>query len=69
MSYLHAGCHSQIWCEVLSKEGYQQYVRDIHSPGQFRTWGVAQNNKYFAQIFNCPVGSPMNPKNKCVLWS
>ncbi|CAG7723309.1 unnamed protein product [Allacma fusca] len=37
----------QIWCEVLNKEGYQQYVRDTHSPGQFRAWGVAQNNIYF----------------------
>jgi predicted metalloendopeptidase len=59
----------QIWCEVLNKEGYQQYVRDTHSPGQFRAWGVAQNNIYFGEIFDCPDGSPMNPTHKCSLWS
>lgn len=62
---------SQIWCEVNSKEGYEQYVRDTHSPGQFRTLGVVQNNKYFGDIFHCPKNSPMNPpkEQKCVLWS
>lgn len=59
----------QIWCEVLNKEGYETYIGDTHSPGQFRSWGVAQNNKNFGAVFNCPVGSPMNPKDKCVLWS
>ncbi|ODM97140.1 Endothelin-converting enzyme 1 [Orchesella cincta] len=61
--------YAQIWCEVLSKEGILQYIGDSHAPGQFRTWGVAQNNKHFGEVFQCPVGSPMNPKDKCVLWS
>ena len=52
----------------LCLEGYQQYVRDTHSPGEFRAKGV-QNNLHFGEIFNCPVGSKMNPAEKCVLWS
>ncbi|XP_059472618.1 neprilysin-1-like [Neocloeon triangulifer] len=61
--------YGQIWCEVLNKEGFEQYTRDMHSPGRYRTMGVLQNNDDFARTFRCPVGSPMNPHHKCRLWS
>ncbi|KAF4519816.1 hypothetical protein B566_EDAN006830 [Ephemera danica] len=61
--------YGQIWCEVLNKEGYEQYTRDMHSPGRYRTLGVLQNNADFAKTFQCPVGSPMNPQHKCRLWN
>ena len=34
----------------------------------FRVLGPMSNSKYFADAFNCPVGSPMNPSEKCAIW-
>lgn len=59
---------AQIWCEVVSKEGYEKYSKDMHSPGVYRANVVAQNSQFFADTWNCPVGSPMNPEKKCHLW-
>ncbi|CAL4220816.1 unnamed protein product, partial [Meganyctiphanes norvegica] len=59
----------QIWCEVVSKEGYEKYSKDMHSPGVYRTNVVVQNSDFFADTWGCPVGSPMNPEKKCLLWT
>ncbi|XP_018570929.1 neprilysin-2-like [Anoplophora glabripennis] len=37
----------------------------IHAAPSYRVIGRLQNSPYFASAFNCPVGSPMNPQNKC----
>ncbi|KAG4084089.1 Metalloproteases [Neocallimastix lanati (nom. inval.)] len=61
--------YAQSWCMTTSPE-YDTYIatRDVHSPAVFRVNGVVQNMEHFAKVFNCPVGSPMNPKDKCLLW-
>lgn len=43
-------------------------VSDTHSPSQFRANVPLMNSKDFAAAFKCPVGSKMNPKEKCVVW-
>ena len=42
--------------------------KDPHAPGKARVNVVLSNSKDFAKAFNCPTGSPMNPKNKCLMW-
>ncbi|EFX90025.1 hypothetical protein DAPPUDRAFT_39988 [Daphnia pulex] len=61
--------YGQIWCEVLNGDGYEKYTKEAHSPGKYRANGVLQNSPTFSQVFNCPLDSPMNPANKCQLWS
>lgn len=40
----------------------------FHAPEIFRVNIPLQNMKEFSKDFNCPPGSPMNPKEKCQLW-
>ena len=55
------------WCEVARDDAYLNYT-DVHAPLNARVWGVMQNNKAFADAYQCPIGSNMNPANKCILW-
>ncbi|EFX63907.1 hypothetical protein DAPPUDRAFT_267439 [Daphnia pulex] len=59
----------RIWCKVLNGDGYEKYTQEAHSPGKYRANGVLQNSPTFSQFFNCRLDSPMNPANKCQLWS
>ena len=33
-----------------------------------RVIGTLSNSAAFSEEFNCPIGSPMNPKDKCAVW-
>ncbi len=66
--------YAQIWCgkardaqtETLLTQ--LQGRADPHAQFPFRVNGVVSNSEAFAQAFQCPSGSPMNPVQKCVLW-
>eukprot|EP00058_Branchiostoma_floridae_P003649 XP_002589137.1 hypothetical protein BRAFLDRAFT_278852 [Branchiostoma floridae] len=61
--------YGQIWC---SKYRYQSAVSQVlngpHSPGRFRVIGTLSNTPGFSEAYKCPVGSKMNPRNKCAVW-
>ncbi|CAB4000537.1 endothelin-converting enzyme 1-like [Paramuricea clavata] len=49
-------------------QDYLATLTDPHSDETFRVKGVLSNSKEFARAFQCPKGSPMNPKTKCAVW-
>ena len=61
--------YGRLWCSVYQPGHFDPAVfQDLHSPPPGRVNGVVKNFKEFADAFECPTGSPMNPENKCGLW-
>ena len=57
------------YCTDLSPDLENHYLMsDPHSPSDFRVNAPLSNFVEFSKDFNCPIGSRMNPVNKCVLW-
>ncbi|XP_009676385.1 kell blood group glycoprotein isoform X2 [Struthio camelus] len=63
LSFAHAMCGHQ------HPEKLQSYMHtDPHSPLQLRVCGPISNSQDFAEHFQCPSRSPMNPAKKCHIW-
>ncbi|KAI1296496.1 Membrane metallo-endopeptidase-like 1 [Halotydeus destructor] len=60
---------ANVWCAKLRPQALKLRIQTgVHSPPRFRVIGPMVNLPQFAETFDCPVGSPMNPINKCSLW-
>lgn len=60
---------AQVWCSSMRPEAMRSKLKiAVHSPARFRVIGTLSNSREFAEVFNCPVGSPMNPGEKCSVW-
>lgn len=60
---------ANVWCGKYRPEVLKMRVMvGSHSPAQFRTIGPLSNLKEFSETFNCPIGSPLNPVQKCSVW-
>ncbi|KZC14076.1 Endothelin-converting enzyme 1 [Dufourea novaeangliae] len=60
---------AQVWCGSMRPEATRNKLKTaVHSPGKFRVIGTLSNSKDFAEVFDCPLGAPMNPVNKCSVW-
>ncbi|XP_057329161.1 neprilysin-4-like [Microplitis mediator] len=59
---------AHLWCEDYSPKSLKWMLRDSHSPGHVRLKAVLKNSKEFSDAWKCPIGSPMNPPEKCRLW-
>ncbi|KAF4525658.1 hypothetical protein B566_EDAN001258 [Ephemera danica] len=60
---------AQVWCSSSTDEAMKlQVEKDPHSPSQVRVNGPVSNLPDFSEVFGCPLGSPMNPKQKCEVW-
>ncbi|KAF7286321.1 hypothetical protein GWI33_006050 [Rhynchophorus ferrugineus] len=61
--------YAQIWCGSMRPEDALTKVRSsVHSPGPIRVLGPLSNSWDFSKAYKCPIGSPMNPTNKCSVW-
>ncbi|XP_043068347.1 membrane metallo-endopeptidase-like 1 [Drosophila bipectinata] len=59
---------AQLWCADYEQEHYWEELGKEHTIDKYRVLGAVSNNHDFSQVFNCPSGSPMNPKNSCRIW-
>nr|XP_014279943.2 endothelin-converting enzyme homolog [Halyomorpha halys] len=60
---------AQVWCSASTDEATNlQVEKDTHATPKYRVIGSLSNLPEFAENFNCPLGSKMNPKDKCVVW-
>jgi predicted metalloendopeptidase len=61
--------YANVWCGSDTPQRLENLIlTDPHSPNYYRVLGPLSNSADFAKEFNCPVGSPYNPANKCVIW-
>ncbi|KAH9634372.1 hypothetical protein HF086_010852, partial [Spodoptera exigua] len=44
------------------------FAQDDHTTAKYRVIGPIANLKEFSEEFNCPIGSKMNPRDKCEVW-
>lgn len=59
----------QMWCaNVDQQEIIDDVLNNPHSPLSIRVRGSLANFDQFTAAFGCPVGSKMNPNDKCILW-
>ncbi|OQR66184.1 membrane metallo-endopeptidase 1-like [Tropilaelaps mercedesae] len=60
---------ANVWCAKSRPETKRLIaISGSHSPAPYRVIGPMSNMLEFAQQFNCPIGSPMNPEHKCSVW-
>lgn len=60
---------ANVWCSKYRPETLKMRVlTGYHSPGNFRVIGPMSNFEEFSKDFNCPLGTKMNPKQKCTVW-
>ncbi|CAL2046266.1 unnamed protein product [Caenorhabditis brenneri] len=59
---------AHMWCGGRSGRPLSTQLQLVHPTHSFRVNGVFSNMKSFAEAYNCPVGSPMNPAKKCELF-
>ena len=61
---------AQGYCSHLGPISYVLYLElDEHSPNPERVDGIMMNSNLFNSVFQCPIGSRMNPKKKCSVWT
>ncbi|KAF9808055.1 hypothetical protein SFRURICE_017227, partial [Spodoptera frugiperda] len=57
---------AQVWCSAMTKESTKMQIeKDDHTTAKYRVIGPIANLKEFSEEFNCPIGSKMNPRDKC----
>ena len=60
---------ANVWCAKYRPKALKlRVLTGVHAPDMFRVRGPFSNMREFARDFHCPLGSPMNPLDKCQVW-
>lgn len=60
---------ANVWCAKYRPKALKlRVLTGVHAPDMFRVRGPFSNMAEFARDFQCPLGSPMNPRAKCQVW-
>lgn len=60
---------AQLWCASYSEADYREEISNSHVSSKYRALVTLSNNADFAKVYNCSVGSKMNPRvTKCKFW-
>ncbi|VDM54709.1 unnamed protein product, partial [Angiostrongylus costaricensis] len=61
--------YGTVWCGHSTTDYLISLIlTDPHAPEKYRVNRVLANQPEFAAAFNCPVGTPMNPTERCAVW-
>ncbi|XP_040079715.1 neprilysin-1-like [Ixodes scapularis] len=61
--------NANVWCQNIREERLRHDLyNDNHSPTKYRVNLPMGNSQAFLDAFSCGPCSPMNVKNKCVVW-
>uniref|UniRef100_A0A1I8N7R3 Peptidase family M13 n=1 Tax=Musca domestica TaxID=7370 RepID=A0A1I8N7R3_MUSDO len=58
---------AQFFCGSADRQAFAQ-LDSVHDPDSVRLNYTLAHIPEFAEVFECPLGSPMNPIEKCKLW-
>ncbi|CAD5231734.1 unnamed protein product [Bursaphelenchus xylophilus] len=57
------------WCSMVHPDYAGQLLTgDVHAPARLRAVIPLRNRAEFSRVYKCPLGSRMNPQQKCSLW-
>ena len=60
---------ANVWCAKYRDKALKlRVMTGVHSPDMFRVQGPFSNMEEFADDFQCPLGTPMNRREKCEVW-
>lgn len=60
---------AQLWCTDINRSWHRILAAtDVHPPEEIRVRAMLSNFDGFAETFHCPLGSPMHPHRKCVIY-
>ena len=60
---------ANVWCAKYRPKALKlRVLTGVHAPDMFRVRGPFSNMNEFARDFKCPIGSPMNRREKCQVW-
>ncbi|XP_075148794.1 endothelin-converting enzyme 1-like [Haematobia irritans] len=61
--------YAQTWCaDTFENARSKIAIGDKHSPDEFRSFVPLTNIADFSNVFQCPLGSAMNPLQKCKIF-